>query len=408
MTELKDGVKEQSSGSSRRERSKLLSGLLGHWGKEESKSQGDEQPLAYFPRPFAPRYAGLVVAGVVTAIGVYALLVSLVPGMDKDRADTMKTALLVVGGSGALAALYVSYRKQRTDEHNYVRDQDKLFTERYTAAVAQLGNENAAVRLGGVYALARIADDSKRDRPTCLSVLCAYLRMPYDRFNPDANKRQREREVRTTAQGILAVRLRPDHPPRRFWENADVDLSGAYLIQASFNGITARSFNASSATFSGRTSFEGATFDKDASFEKATFKENVSFEGATFEDIALFREATFKKGASFEGATFNGHVRFDMATFGELYGDAIFDGATFNSLNSFVKTVFKGGASFHATFNIKPGFIENTFNGEHPPKWPDDIDKPWRILWEPALPPLPTPGPDPEPPAGRADPPDPT
>ena len=139
--------------------------------EKESRRRESDRPRPYSPGPFALIYAGLLLAGLAAAVVVYAVLVSAVPGMAGNRTDTMKTALLVIGGSGALAALYVSYRKQRTDEANHVRDQDKLFTERYTAAVAQLGNEAAAVRLGGVYALARIADDSKQDRPTSQPVV---------------------------------------------------------------------------------------------------------------------------------------------------------------------------------------------------------------------------------------------
>jgi hypothetical protein len=111
------------------------------------RRRGDWRPQGYQPGPFAVIYAGLLAAGLVAAAVVYLVLVHGVPGMAKDRADTLKTALLVIGGSGALAGLYVSYRKQRTDEANHVRDQDKLFTERYTQAVAQLGNSAAAVRL---------------------------------------------------------------------------------------------------------------------------------------------------------------------------------------------------------------------------------------------------------------------
>lgn len=179
----------------------------------------------------------------------------------------MKTALLVVGGSGALAGLYVSYRKQRTDELNHVRDQDKLFTERYTAAAAQLGNGAAAVRLGGVYALARIADDSVRDRPTCPEVSCAYLRMPYD--PADFTTEPAERQVRMTAQTAIAARLRPEHPG--FWTGAQIDVTGAYLIEAQSDRITADRFDATRATFSGYALFDGATFSGDARFSEATF-----------------------------------------------------------------------------------------------------------------------------------------
>lgn len=55
-----------------------------------------------------------------------------------------------------------------------------MFNERFTAIATQLGDDQPAVRLAGVYATAGLADDWKQNRQTCVSVLCAYLRLPYD------------------------------------------------------------------------------------------------------------------------------------------------------------------------------------------------------------------------------------
>jgi hypothetical protein len=50
-------------------------------------------------------------------------------------------------------------------------------TDRYTKAIDQLDKDKAlAVRLGGLYALERIARDSRADRATIAEVLCAYAR----------------------------------------------------------------------------------------------------------------------------------------------------------------------------------------------------------------------------------------
>ncbi|NYD51741.1 hypothetical protein BJY14_007724 [Actinomadura luteofluorescens] len=55
-------------------------------------------------------------------------------------------------------------------------------TDRFTAAVAQLGAPSPAIQLGGVHALAGLADDAptREFRQTCIDVLCAFLRLPYD------------------------------------------------------------------------------------------------------------------------------------------------------------------------------------------------------------------------------------
>jgi hypothetical protein len=49
-------------------------------------------------------------------------------------------------------------------------------TDSYTKAIDQLGHEQLAVRLGGIYALQRIARDSANDQATIAQVLCTYAR----------------------------------------------------------------------------------------------------------------------------------------------------------------------------------------------------------------------------------------
>jgi Pentapeptide repeats (8 copies) len=49
-------------------------------------------------------------------------------------------------------------------------------TERFTRAIDQLGNAQLDVRLGGIYALERIARDSPADRATIGEVLTAFVR----------------------------------------------------------------------------------------------------------------------------------------------------------------------------------------------------------------------------------------
>lgn len=392
--------------------------------EEESRRRESGRPPPYSPGPFALIYAGLLLAGLAAAAVVYAVLVSAVPGMASNRTDTMKTALLVIGGSGALAALYVSYRKQRNDEANHVRDQDKLFTERYTAAAAQLGNEAAAIRLAGVYALARIADDSERDRSTCLNVLCGYLRMmPYDPDGPEANKS--EREIRITAQTAITDRLRPDHPG--FWPYAHINITDAYLIDPDFSRIAVGEFTANRATFSGDAKFDGATFGGDVEFYGATFGEdalfgearfggharfsragfggNARFQMATFSRDAWFNEARFSGNAWFNVATFSGNAGFDEATFSGVAG---FKGATFSGDAGFKAATFGGDAWFEvATFGGYAWFDGARFRRDRPRVWPYRFGEPAGIVWVDPLAPAPDPNdPDPDPPADSADPPE--
>lgn len=81
-----------------------------------------------------------------------------------------QAVLFAIGGVIAVITLLISFSK-----HSLERDSN--WTSRYTEAIAQLGDDSLPIRLGGIYALERIAQDSLRDRQTILDVLCAYLRV---------------------------------------------------------------------------------------------------------------------------------------------------------------------------------------------------------------------------------------
>jgi hypothetical protein len=56
----------------------------------------------------------------------------------------------------------VAYRRQKITEADSVHDRTRVFNERFTAIAAQLGDDQPAVRLAGVHAMAGLADDWKQ------------------------------------------------------------------------------------------------------------------------------------------------------------------------------------------------------------------------------------------------------
>jgi hypothetical protein len=58
----------------------------------------------------------------------------------------------------------------------FVLNREGHVTDRYTKAVGQLGDKSSPVRIGGVYALERIGNDSPKDRTTIIRVLGAFIR----------------------------------------------------------------------------------------------------------------------------------------------------------------------------------------------------------------------------------------
>ncbi|MGW7436462.1 pentapeptide repeat-containing protein [Streptomyces sp. NPDC054849] len=77
-------------------------------------------------------------------------------------------------GLAALGALLFTWmqvgqasKELRISEHGQI-------TSRFNAAVGNLGSQSLDIRLGGIYALQRIMQDSVRDHPTVVSVLAAF------------------------------------------------------------------------------------------------------------------------------------------------------------------------------------------------------------------------------------------
>src|SRR5262249_22498413 len=97
-----------------------------------------------------------------------------------DAVGVLQLVFASVAGAGALVALIVAYRRQKIAEADSAHDRTRVFNERFTAIAAQLGDAQPAVRLAGVHAMAGLADDWQANRQTCVDVLCAYLRMPYE------------------------------------------------------------------------------------------------------------------------------------------------------------------------------------------------------------------------------------
>jgi uncharacterized protein YjbI with pentapeptide repeats len=345
--------------------------------------------------------AAVVITAFVVTIWLLAIASDAKPGTDQANArlDAVRTGLAAGAGAGAAVGLMLAFRRQHHQEiATDLTDRDateRRITELYTRAVEQLGNDKASVRLGGLYALERLAQDNPAHRQTIVNVICAYLRMPFSPTAPvikpeseateapevPAAETQRktegagdtwrqERQVRLTAQRILGEHLRDDRlrdrrstdPPNpRFWPGIRLNLADATLIDVNLqDGVVADS-DFRGATFTGNVVFDTTTFTGSAQFDGATFTGNASFLNAAFTGSAQFDGATFGGHAAFSEATFRHNVLFDEATF---RGNAAFSEATFSGAG-FRKSTFGGRAVFHnATFSLPPWFVGATFSGQ--------------------------------------------
>lgn len=340
----------------------------------ESPAQGRVRPISWW---WALLAGALVSAAIAVTMWLMLEQTDSLHGAQRTtaRIDAIKTALTVGAGTGGAAALLLALRRQWLSEHTHIRQEaadqvaefdasERRITELYTAATGQLGSDSPPVRLAGMYALERLAQDHPAHRQTVVDVYCSYLRMPFSPTPPpdlpetelaDLSVAERaaassahqaasaaweqERVVRVTAQRILTQHLFTgvDHGPDpawplnpspeepKFWPGIDLDLTGAVLLDFEFAGRRVES-----------ATFERCRFVGGANFAYSEFIKHVNFRGARFEEgSGHFMSAWFGLRAMFLGTDFGAK-------------EAVFDGATFTGMTFFARAVMGGGASFEA------------------------------------------------------------
>ncbi len=104
-----------------------------------------------------------------------------------DRASAVNsirsTLMQGLAGLAVLVGVFFTWRQLQVSRQGQV-------TDRYTRAIDQLGHAGLEVRVGGIYALERIARDSLADRRTIVEVLTAFIRL-HSALSPGTDERQR-------------------------------------------------------------------------------------------------------------------------------------------------------------------------------------------------------------------------
>ncbi|MGH3779982.1 MAG: pentapeptide repeat-containing protein [Pseudonocardiaceae bacterium] len=376
-------------------------------------------------RPISLELLAVVVIFVVavTAIMTWRLYL-IAKGNPTLQIDAIRTGLTAGAGTGGACALLLAFRRQRSTEiiakqTALARDREqeqqeqaaeaterdaveRRITELYTKAADQLGSEHAAVRLAGLYALQRLAQNTEKQRQSIVNVLCAYLRMPFDpppEEHPTVvgdeertryDRSRQERQVRLTAQRIVTLNLRRSSDDSNggdqlttCWPDIDLDLTDAYLEDFDLVNCQIRRARFTGARFSGDATFDGTQFDKRATFDGAQFNQNVTFTRTQFSKNATFTRTQFRENATFartrfdrtamfEGARFNENATFPLVHFSgdaifrraRFGGDAIFRGARFYEDATFEATRFGKAATFEATHFIKAATFKGTQFGK--------------------------------------------
>ena len=145
------------------------------------------------------------------------------PLLQSARDDARGRLLTLAAGLFAAGALVYTAR-------NFTLSREGQVTDRYTKAIEQLGSDKLDVRIGGIYALERVARDSAKDHSTVMEVLAAFIR-EHSREQwppPDPGGREQERWTSPDIQAAATVIGR--RYAKRDIER--INLYGAYLVHA--------------------------------------------------------------------------------------------------------------------------------------------------------------------------------
>jgi hypothetical protein len=261
----------------------------------------------------------LVVGTVTVAVALAIAWIVLVPAADwlahhdvgsvkgqllQTARDAARGRLLTLGaGLFAAGALLFTAR-------NFILSRENQVTDRYTKAIEQLGSEKLDVRIGGIYALERVARDSKKDHPTAMEVLTAFIREhshePWPKPRPSDGPTS-DRRTRPDIQAALTV------VGRRYVERdrRPIDLAGAYLIRANLtdadlSGALLTSTHFPHANLAGAKLADGHLTGADLTHAQL---EGVDFKGAHLTGAHLLALT----GANFSGAHLTGAIWSERA-----------------------------------------------------------------------------------------------
>jgi hypothetical protein len=177
------------------------------------------------------------------------------------RNNVRTTLLQGFGGMILLIGAYLTWRQtqiSRAHSREELRlSREGQLTDRFTRAVEQLGSDDVAVRVGGIYALGRVAEESVTDRVAVADILTAYVRKhapwppdPNSHYPKDVPIDQVPRlAVRAPdIQAIITVlgRRTPSPPSPAVWTTLDLSrtdlrrgaLMGANLQRAGLRGAS--------------------------------------------------------------------------------------------------------------------------------------------------------------------------
>lgn len=121
--------------------------------------------------------------------------------VERARAETYARDVYIkaVGGLAVIATAIASWRNLENTKKGVLVAEEKQVTERFAKAVEMLADSDRYIRLGGIYALERIAKDSDKDYWQVMEILSAFIRSKSARSQPTIGETESDVEPYTTA-----------------------------------------------------------------------------------------------------------------------------------------------------------------------------------------------------------------
>lgn len=343
-------------------------------------------------------------------IGVFSafFIPPLIPGLTQDGnsiVSVRQAILAVFAGALTMLTLWETHRKNSHEkdknERDHIRQVHAERRSRYAKAIEQLGDEKAAVRLGGIYTLISLVDEwlldkdiSMKEGQVIINNLCAYIRSPFsladnkdllEKKNPknseikkysgdfilDRTRLREEQDIRRAIISEIATRCNisysvdndghtTKHPG--LWSSFVYNFSYAtffypvYLHRVFFEKTT----DFEGATFKDYTTFENSLFGGVTSFSNTTFEDFSDFSSTAFKQPVFFERSTFNNDSTFSNSTFLNSIEFNHTKFGEIIK---FSGTTFSDFAIFKSTEFTNADLSDITFNDFADFNSAIFKG---------------------------------------------
>lgn len=138
------------------------------------------------------------------------------------------TIAQILGGFVIVIGLYLTHRRVSATEKNLLVTQEGQITERFTRAIEHLGKDQLEFKLGGIYALERIANESEVDHWPIMEILCAYVR----KNSPISLESEliSGSELSVDIQAALTVIVRRNKKHEKDVFIKKFDLSNSYLV----------------------------------------------------------------------------------------------------------------------------------------------------------------------------------